>query len=234
MKKLVKIFSIIAILLLALTFTGCARGNEKYDQRTFDIGTIVLSNAEVKEGHTFIGYYSFSEKTGTLYLEGALVPAGTYDVIYVQDSKLATDGSFSFPEVEQDELNFAGWYQTSEFVYGQRVAESTAADEDHVIYAKYITYADAGLVVLVCILIVFGMLALLWGIVSLFKFIAPKGETKVAVPQAAPQVVTAPQRAFTIEDIKDEDMMAAALVATIDYHNETGENVRVVSVKQIG
>ena len=36
-----------------------------------------------------------------------------------------------------------------------------------------------------------------------------------------------------MEDIKDDDMMAAALVATIDYHEETGENVRVVSIKEI-
>mgnify|MGYP003291215999 CR=1 FL=1 len=36
-----------------------------------------------------------------------------------------------------------------------------------------------------------------------------------------------------IKDIKDEEMMAAALVATIDYHNETKKDVRVVSIKEI-
>ena len=35
-------------------------------------------------------------------------------------------------------------------------------------------------------------------------------------------------------DITDDDMMVATLVATIAYRNETHENVRVVSVKQIG
>ena len=44
---------------------------------------------------------------------------------------------------------------------------------------------------------------------------------------------TKAEKALTMEDIKDDDMMAAALVATIDYHEETGENVRVVSIKEI-
>ena len=35
-------------------------------------------------------------------------------------------------------------------------------------------------------------------------------------------------------DIKDEDMMVAALIATIDYSSETGKDVRLVSIKQIG
>ena len=35
-------------------------------------------------------------------------------------------------------------------------------------------------------------------------------------------------------EIADDDMMAAVLVATIDYRNETKKDVKVVSVKQIG
>ena len=86
----------------------------------------------------------------------------------------------------------------------------------------------------VCVLIVFLMLILLCLIVKGFKFIPQKKEAKPE-PVAKPQpVVSAPQKAFTMADIKDEDMMVAALVATIDYHNETNEDVRVVSVKQIG
>ena len=34
-------------------------------------------------------------------------------------------------------------------------------------------------------------------------------------------------------EIKDEDMMVAALIATIDYTNETKKDVRLVSIKQI-
>ena len=77
------------------------------------------------------------------------------------------------------------------------------------------------------------MLILLCLIVSAFKYLPKKEEKKETVAKPQP-VVSAPQKAFTMEDIKDEDMMVAALVATIDYHNETNEDVRVVSVKQIG
>lgn len=34
-------------------------------------------------------------------------------------------------------------------------------------------------------------------------------------------------------EIKDDDMMAAVLVATIDYRNEVKKDVKVVSVKEI-
>ena len=101
--------------------------------------------------------------------------------------------------------------------------------------SKYIdmTLPEAALVALVCILIVFGMLALLCLIVSAFKLVVPKAKT-VAKENKPAAVVAAPQKAFTAADIKDEDMMVAALVASIEYREETKENVRVVSVKQIG
>jgi Na+-transporting methylmalonyl-CoA/oxaloacetate decarboxylase gamma subunit len=95
------------------------------------------------------------------------------------------------------------------------------------------TFAEAGIVAVVCMAIVFGMLALIAGIISLFKFVSPKEQAKPVVKQQAPQVQAA-RPALKLEDIKDEDMMAAALVATIDYHEETKEDVRVVSIKQIG
>ena len=99
---------------------------------------------------------------------------------------------------------------------------------------KYIEIGDAGIIVLICITVVFLMLVLLSVIVKAFKFIPNKKETKKESVSKPQPVVSAPQKAFTMEDIKDEDMMVAALVATIDYHNETKEDVRVVSVKQIG
>ena len=99
---------------------------------------------------------------------------------------------------------------------------------------KDINIGEAALVAIVCIIIVFGMLAFLWGVVAMFKYVVPKEKEKSANKKASQSPVVAPQKAFTMEDIKDEDMMVAALVATIDYHNETNEDVRVVSVKQIG
>ena len=104
-----------------------------------------------------------------------------------------------------------------------------------IILSEYVdmTFADACIVALVCIAIVFSMLALLWAVVAAFKIVVPK--EKAEVKENKPVAVSnAPQKAFTAADIKDEDMMVAALIASIDYQEETKENVRVVSVKQIG
>ncbi|MBQ1826960.1 MAG: hypothetical protein II712_00260 [Erysipelotrichaceae bacterium] len=35
-------------------------------------------------------------------------------------------------------------------------------------------------------------------------------------------------------NLDDEDAVVASLIASIEYHNETKENVRVVSVREIG
>ena len=84
---------------------------------------------------------------------------------------------------------------------------------------------------LVAIAIVFIVLALLVLIVSLMS----KIKFKEAKKEAPATPVVAPQKKFTIDDIKDEDMMVAALVATADFIEETKKtDVRVVSVKQIG
>lgn len=91
---------------------------------------------------------------------------------------------------------------------------------------------QAGLIALVCVIIVFGMLAILWGVVSLFKLIphkAPKTESQPATKASAP----VQKSAIKLEDIKDEDMMVAALVASIDYHEEVKEDVKVVSIKEL-
>ena len=94
-----------------------------------------------------------------------------------------------------------------------------------------ITIGQAALVTVVCMLIVFAMLALLWGIVALFKFIPTKKAKAVEAAPVAAQPVARPS--LKMSDITDEDMMVAALVATIDYHEEIKEDVRVVSIKEI-
>jgi hypothetical protein len=79
------------------------------------------------------------------------------------------------------------------------------------------------------------MLILLALAVALFEFIKG-GNKKVEEAPAPVPVVSAQQTrpSIKLEDIKDDDMMAAALVATIDYYEETKQDVRVVSIKQIG
>lgn len=227
MKRFIKILTVIMLAVVALTFTGCKQ-KKQYDVKevTVLVDTPVVSVA--KEGYTFVGLYRLDKdaKKATLYREGSVAPAGDYEVIYVENSKKDITGKYSFPSLVEDGLTFAGWYSTEELKQGTRVT-TTASTEAKVIYARFITFGDAALVTLVCIIIVFLMLALLWGIVTLLKFVAPK-EKPVQQP-----VVSKNEKALTMEDIKDDDMMAAALVATIDYHEETGENVRVVSIKEI-
>ena len=90
--------------------------------------------------------------------------------------------------------------------------------------------AQCLIIAAICMAIVFLMLMLLWGIVALFKFL-PKNKEKQAVVEE--NKASAPKEYISVEDIKDEDMMVAALVATIDYHDEVKEDVRVVSIKEI-
>lgn len=96
-----------------------------------------------------------------------------------------------------------------------------------------ISFLEGLSVTATCVLIVFAMLIILALAVALFQFI--KGGDK-KVEEAPTPVVSAPQPrpSLKLEDIKDDDMMAAALVATIDYYEETKQDVRVVSIKQIG
>ena len=87
---------------------------------------------------------------------------------------------------------------------------------------------------LVAIAIVFLVLALLVIIVSLMSKINFEGKKKAEVAAPVAQAA-APQKKFSAEDIKDEDMMVAALVATVDFIEETKKtDARVVSIKQIG
>lgn len=96
-----------------------------------------------------------------------------------------------------------------------------------------ISFFDGLSITAVCVLIVFAMLVLLALIVAMFQFI--KGGSKPVEAAPAPVAsVQQPRPSLKLEDIKDDDMMAAALVATIDYYEETKQDVRVVSIKQIG
>lgn len=82
----------------------------------------------------------------------------------------------------------------------------------------------------VAILIVFTVLALIILINSLIgKLVAKVSKKEEVKVVEQPKVV---ERKSV--EITDDDMMAAVLVATIDYRNETKKDVKVVSVKQIG
>lgn len=95
------------------------------------------------------------------------------------------------------------------------------------IYEKDISVGDSLLIALISMLLVFIVLTIIYGIVSLMKYIKIKDNSGEVV---STQPVF--ERSKNVE-IKDDDMMAAVLVATIDYVNETKKDVRLVSVEEI-
>lgn len=214
-----------------------------------------------KEDNIYLGL--FDNVTGRLYLEGATVNKYVFKYdddnklvvdeqgtpqYYTDDNGNKIEAEYvvvvkgkGLPTLDKDGKSifgpyFAGWYGEEGLRNdGARLATFTefANDTDHVVYAYYIDFVQACLVAVVCVFIVFSMLLLLWGLVSLLRFVAPK-QKEQPKPVAAPATpAAAPRQAISLADIKDEEMMAAALVATIDYHEETQEDVRVVSIKEI-
>ena len=77
------------------------------------------------------------------------------------------------------------------------------------------------------IFIVFLLLSIVTLAISLLRHIAIKEE-----PKTKP-IETKVSKPLSLSDIKDEDMMVAALVASIDYYNEIKKDVRVVFIKEI-
>lgn len=237
MKRIVKLFLLVLTCFFVFSLTSCKKGTfegqENVEVKAL-IGTQTLVLDISTDDKTFVGYYKFDEesKTGTLYLVNAVIPEGKYEEVFIDKVK----GDYSLPAHghQRDGFYFAGWYQTAEFANGQRVTSVPSVDKDNIVYARYINLGDAGVIALICISIVFLMLVLLCLIVGCFKYLPNKKEAKKENIVKPSPVVSAPQKAFTMADITDEDMMVAALVATIDYHNETNEDVRVVSIKQIG
>lgn len=92
-----------------------------------------------------------------------------------------------------------------------------------------ISFSEALVFSLVAIAIVFLMLVVLVfciKLISLIKFKDTSEKKQDVAPVAS--------KKLTIDDIKDEDMMVAALVATADFVEETKcKDARLVSIKEI-
>ena len=204
MKKIVKLFLLVITFVFILGLTSC--GESHKDATLVDVNSVLFADSivlpKVEEGKTFVGYYTFDEenKTGYLYLVGSIIPDGKYEEVYVSGEN---QGKYSFPSYAhgRDGYYFAGWYLDNTFTNGQRIATSDAVDADKIICAKYITIGDAGLIAVVCILIVFGMLALLWGIVSLFKYIPSKQENAQPAKQEVKQLKEIQLNVFYVETV---------------------------------
>lgn len=96
-----------------------------------------------------------------------------------------------------------------------------------------VSFIDSLSITAICVLIVFLMLILLALVVAAFQLFSGKKQEEPVQEEVQPVTYTQPS-SLKLEDIKDENMMVAALVATIDYYEETKQDVRVVSIKQIG
>lgn len=87
----------------------------------------------------------------------------------------------------------------------------------------------------ISIAIVFSLLVLIIGITSIISVIIKKAEknrnSKNNNTQKKSGTVSAPQKAEL--DTGDEDMMAAVLVATVDYRNETKKSVKLLNVRKV-
>ncbi len=93
------------------------------------------------------------------------------------------------------------------------------------------------IICLVAILIVFLVLTIIIAAIKLMQVIF--GSVKNGNKEVVKQEVN--KNSFTNQvpvkkntEIKDDNMMVAALIATIDFANETKEDVRLVSIRQIG
>ena len=93
------------------------------------------------------------------------------------------------------------------------------------------SFKEGAIVCLIAIVIVFAVLLLIIAISSLVSKLIDKFD-KEEVKNVATNTPVVKNNKVAI-DINDEDMMAAILVATIDYRNEVKEDVKVISVKEV-
>jgi len=89
----------------------------------------------------------------------------------------------------------------------------------------YISFPEGITISLFSILIVFLILFFISMVIESLKHIQLKEKKTVIVQEV--------KKKITIEDIKDEDMMVAALIASIDYQQVTKGDVQVLSIKEI-
>ncbi len=97
-------------------------------------------------------------------------------------------------------------------------------------------FVDGLLPALVCIVVVFVILAVIMVFVMLLNHIKTSKKTMndKEVVQPTSTNNSSAQKVIQMSDIQDEDMMVAILIATIDYRQEIKKDVRLVNVKQVG
>ena len=98
-----------------------------------------------------------------------------------------------------------------------------------------ITVGEGALYSILAIAMVFAILLIIIGVTYLVFKLTGLFDLKKELDEAkkAKEAASAPATASGEVTIKDDDMMAAVLVATIDYRLTHKSDVRVVSVKEI-
>lgn len=105
------------------------------------------------------------------------------------------------------------------------------------LFGANLTFADSLFVTAVCMATVFIVLWLISGLLSLFKYIpADKAtEIKKVTPKSAPVSNNkVEETSFNPDNIKDENMIVAMLVASIEAAEENeGAFIKVRNIKEI-
>ena len=105
---------------------------------------------------------------------------------------------------------------------------------DKIIMLTDMSIGDGAILSLVSILMVFAILLIIIGITSLvFKIVRmfEEGEKEKNAVVTNEKVSSTPVTKSV--EIVDDDMMAAVLVATIDYQSEIKKDVRLISVREV-
>ena len=90
---------------------------------------------------------------------------------------------------------------------------------------------SGGIIAVFSIVLVFLILGLIIAITYVVGLVIQKfAKTEKAEESTTPAAATASAKTV---DIPDDDAMAAVLVASVDYRNETKKDVKVISVKEI-
>ena len=91
----------------------------------------------------------------------------------------------------------------------------------------YSTFSEGLTISLFSVLIVFLILSVVAISISSLKYLVIEKKAE------APKVLKSVKKYISLDEISDEDMMVAALIASIDYYDEIKKDVRVVSIKEI-
>ncbi|MFU8792785.1 MAG: hypothetical protein ACNA7K_02060 [Acholeplasmataceae bacterium] len=90
----------------------------------------------------------------------------------------------------------------------------------------YTTFTEGIFISIFSVLIVFAILSVIALAIYSLKYIH-ENPPKITLPSTPDEIP------FSIDDITDDDMMVAALVASIDYQEQTKEDVRVTRIRKI-